>query len=585
MIIGVIEKSIKKILAKIKKEQKTRKYIHFGDYIIDRIKKELIKITGIKELEITTPPKHIKADLSIAAFGLPTGEVADSINKNKSKFIKNVQITGSYINLILNQDYIYSETLNEINKLGKNYGESDVNKNKIVLIDYSSPNIAKPMGVGHLRSTIIGQSIVNIYHKAGFSVIKDNHLGDWGTQFGKLIYAYQEWGDKNKIAKNPIKELNNLYVKFNNEAEKNQELDNKARELFKELEKGDKKLIKLWREFSDLSLKDFNKIYKKLNVKFDICMGESYFAAGAGKETEEILKKGLAKKDPATGAIIVDSLDKVPSFLLQKQDGSTLYITRDIVALKFRIKTFKPDVILYVVGEEQKLNFRQLFELSKALGVLNGVKAKHISFGLVLAGGEKMSTRKGVFIELNELIDQSVEKSKKILLEKNPSINKKELDEISETIGVGAVIYNDLRQSRNKNISFDWKRMLDFEGGSAVYLQYAYARIKSILKKVVNMPARPSKIIFEKDSEFLLAKKLMFYPLIIDNAQKFDSPHLIATYLEELARVFNSFYNNVPIIKTKDKNLRQSRLVLIKSVAQVIKNGLTLLNIGVSEKI
>ncbi|MEK9183973.1 MAG: arginine--tRNA ligase, partial [Patescibacteria group bacterium] len=477
------------------------------------------------------------------------------------------------------------EILNEINKLGDKYGESDVNENKIALIDYSSPNIAKPMGVGHLRSTIIGQALANIYHKTGFSVIKDNHLGDWGTQFGKLIYAYQKWGDKEKISKNPIKELNDLYVKFNKEAEKNPELDEKAREFFQKLERGDKRLVNLWREFSKLSVKEFNKIYKKLGVDFDIYIGESYFSSEADKEVKEALKKGIARKDSATGAVIVDSLD-VPSFLLQKQDGSTLYITRDLAALRFRVKTFKPDVILYVVGQEQTLNFRQLFELSKALDILDKVQAKHTGFGLVLAGEEKMSTRKGTLIELKELISQSVAKSKKILLEKNPDINKKELKEISEIIGVGAIIYNDLRQSRSKNISFNWERMLNFEGGSAVYLQYTYARINSILKKVKSTQLKKtSNIIFEKDIEFLIAKKLMFYSIIINNAQKFDFPHLIATYLEELAQIFNSFYNNVSIIETKDKNLRQSRLILIKSVAQVIKNGLELLNIKVAERI
>ena len=584
MIMGMIEKSIKKTLERIKKEQKTRKYINFGDYVIEKIKKELTEVIDIKKTEITTPPKHIKADLSIAAFNLPVEDITNTINNAESNFIESAETRGHYINLFLKKNFVYNKTIAEIIKLGDKYGESDANKNKIALIDYSSPNIAKPMGVGHLRSTIIGQALANIYHKTGFGVIKDNHLGDWGTQFGKLIYAYETWGSEKKIAQYPIKELNNLYVKFNKEAEKNPELDEKARMLFKKLEQDDKKLVKLWREFSNLSVKEFDKTYKRLGVKFDTYMGESYFAADAGGEVKEALKMGLARKDPATGAIIIDSLE-VPSFLLQKQDGSTLYITRDIAALKFRIKTFHPDTILYVVGEEQNLNFRQLFELSKALDILDKVKARHVNFGLVLTGGGKMSTRKGAFIELEELINQSVAKSKKILLEKNLDIGKKELSAISEIVGVGAIIYNDLRQSRSKNISFDWEKMLDFEGGSAAYLQYTYARIGSILKKAGGARARLRKIVFEKESEFALAKKLMFYPLIVADAQKLDSPHLIATYLEELAQIFNSFYNDISVISTKDKNLRQSRLALIKSVAVVVKNGLKLLNIKVAERI
>ncbi|MEK9183598.1 MAG: arginine--tRNA ligase, partial [Patescibacteria group bacterium] len=397
----MIEKSIKKTLNRINKEQKIRKYVNFGNYVVNKIKKELAQKIDALKTELEMPPEHIKADLSMAVFSLAEAskinpkklaeDIANIINNNKLNYIESARATGSYVNFDLKKNIVYKQILNEINKLNDKYGESDANKNKIALIDYSSPNIAKPMGVGHLRSTIIGQALANIYHKTGFSVIKDNHLGDWGTQFGKLIYAYQAWGDKERISKNPIKELNNLYVKFNKEAEENPELNGKARELFKKLEQGDKQFVKLWQKFSKLSVKDFNKTYKKLNVKFDTYIGESYFAFAANEEVKKALKQGIAKKDLITGAIIVDSLDKMPSFLLQKQDGSTLYITRDLAALKFRIKIFKPDVILYVVGEEQKLNFRQLFCLSKAMSILDRVKAKHISFGLFLAGGEKMS--------------------------------------------------------------------------------------------------------------------------------------------------------------------------------------------------
>jgi len=362
------------------------------------------------------------------------------------------------------------------------------------------------------------------------------------------------------------------------------------------MEEGDSELIKLWMKFRSISIAEFKKIYERLGIKFDMYIGESYFAGETDKIVEECLEKKLAKKDEETGAIAVEDLDGLPSFLLRKKDDSGLYITRDLAALIFRMEVFEPDDILYAVGEEQSLHFRQLFALARALGYIDGAKAKHIGFGLVLSGGEKMSTRKGTLIELEELIKQSVEKSKEILRQKNKNLSEKEIEEISEIIGLGAVVYNDLRQSRQKNISFDWKRMLDFEGGSAVYLQYTVARINSILKKLSQTDHQgpslisrtvldDSKPVFEKESEFALARKMMFFPQVILEAQKHNSPHLIAVYLEELAQLFNHFYNEVLVINTKDANLRLSRVLLIKSVATVIKNGLGLLGVKIPEKI
>src|SRR3989338_6097578 len=349
-------------------------------------------------------------------------------------------------------------------------------------------------------------------------------------------------------------------------------------------------------DYSGTNIAKFKKVYERLGIKFDAYLGESYFAGETDKLVEECLEKKLAKKDEETGAIAVENLEGLPSFLLRKKDDSGLYITRDLAALIFRVEVFEPDSILYVVGEEQSLHFRQLFALARALGYIDGAKAEHIGFGLVLSGGEKMSTRKGTLIELDELIKQSVEKSKEILRQKNKDLSEKEIEEISEIIGLGAVVYNDLRQSRQKNISFDWKRMLDFEGGSAVYLQYTVARINSILKKLSQTDHQgPSLIsrtvldglqsVFEKESEFALARKMMFFPVVILEAQKHNSPHLIAVYLEELAQLFNHFYNEVSIIGTEDANLRLSRISLIKSVATVIKNGLKLLGVKTPEKI
>src|SRR3989338_9063707 len=607
------DKSVEKTKKRIAKEFSSKKTVIFDNYALVKIKKNLGVILEIDadKLSLNAPPEHIKTDLSMALFGfagLDSGgndpkkmaeDWARKINKTKNEFIENAQALGPYLNINLKKQKNYSLILNDISKLKSKFGRSDLNFKKVAVIDYSGPNIAKPIGVGHLRSTIIGQALANIYEATGYSVIKDNHLGDWGTQFGKLVYAYQQCGDKKKIAQNPIKELNDLYIKFHKEAEKNPEIEDSAREIFQKMEKEDRGLIKLWSKFRNISIAEFKKVYERLGIKFDMYIGESYFAGETDKIVEECLEKKLAKKDEETGAIAVEDLDGLPSFLLRKKDDSGLYITRDLAALIFRMEVFEPDDILYAVGEEQSLHFRQLFALARALGYIDGAKAKHIGFGLVLSGGEKMSTRKGTLIELEELIKQSVEKSKEILRQKNKDLSDKEIEEISEIIGLGAVVYNDLRQSCQKNISFDWKRMLDFEGGSAVYLQYTVARINSIVKKIdpadhqgVALMVRPSRQpldgnapVFEKESEFALARKMMFFPIVILEAQKHNSPHLIAVYLEELAQLFNHFYNEVSIIGTEDVKLRLSRVSLIKSAATVIKNGLNLLGVKTPEKI
>ncbi|KKT84648.1 MAG: arginyl-tRNA ligase [Candidatus Collierbacteria bacterium GW2011_GWA2_44_99] len=563
----VAEKTKKKIGEKLK----SGRFISWNDYAIERIKKEIgdvliakfsLPADSIKNLRLETPPAHIMADLSLSLFDFAkelkrdpkkmAEESAATVNNplghSMFKWLGRAQPAGPYLNLILNKEKIYSLVLSQAGKLKNKYGENGVNAEKTAIIDYSGPNIAKPIGVGHLRSTIIGQALANIYEATGYGVIRDNHLGDWGTQFGKLVYAYRQWGDKKKIAENPIKELNELYVKFHEEAEKNPEIEDIAREIFQKMEEGDSELIKLWMKFRSISIAEFKKVYERLGIKFDMYLGESYFAGETDKIVKECLEKKLAKKDEETGAIAVEDLEGLPSFLLRKKDDSGLYITRDFI---------------------------------------DGAKAKHIGFGLVLSGGEKMSTRKGTLIELEELIKQSVEKSKEILRQKNKDLSEKEIEEISEIIGLGAVVYNDLRQSRQKNISFDWKRMLDFEGGSAVYLQYTVARINSILKKLNagEIEEKIFKLVFEKESEFALARKMMFFPVVILEAQKHNSPHLIAVYLEELAQLFNHFYNEVSIIGTEDANLRLSRISLIKSVATVIKNGLKLLGVKTPEKI
>lgn len=604
-----VAQEVKKVQKKIEAEKRGREYIDYDEYPLEKLKEEVVNISkealgnsDIGEIGITTPPTHIEADFALGFFDLAkklkqkpneiAKKVAEKINEGESDLIEGAAVQGAFVNIETKKEDLYQETLKKIIELDEKYGESDINAGKVAVIDYSAPNIAKPIGVGHLRSTIIGQVLSNIYHETGYSVVKDNHLGDWGTQFGKLIYAFREWGNEAKIKEDPIEELKNLYVQFTHYAKEHPEANDKAREIFARLEKNDPELVGLWKRFRDLSLEDFEEVYKQLGVEFDTNVGESYFTRQADQMVDECVKKGYCRKDEGSEAVVVDEMGKLPSFLLRKQDGSTLYLSRDMAALKFRMDNFNPDSILYVVGNEQDLNFQQLFELSRRAGYLpEDVEAKHIGFGMVLQEGKKMSTRKGTVVKLEDLISQSIAKSKEILQQKNSDLDEKELNKIAEIVGIGAIIYNDLRQSRTKNISFDWNRMLDLEGGSAVYLQYTCVRINSILNKLNEVFGETDlqvldegEISFENKSEFDLAKKLMQFPEVIVQAQKTDSPHHICSYLEELALQFNSFYNAVSIIKTENKELRDSRTALVKSVALVIKKGLSLLNIKVPEK-
>lgn len=563
--------------AKIKlNSKKKREYIKFSDYLISKIKAEAVKAAG-KDIDIKLPPEGVKADFCFSDFSQknPTESAKKTAEKLNGKgLIERAEAIGPYVNFSVRKGQFFALTLEEIERLRERYGQSDINKKKTAVIDYSSPNVAKPIGVGHLRSTVIGKALANIYEETGYSCIKDNWLGDWGTQFGKIIYAYLNWGDKEKVSQNPIEELKNLYVEFHQKAKEDPSLEAKARKVFSDLEKGDKDLFLLWKQFRDLSILEFDKIYKMLNADFDLYTGEAYFAdQSEGIINDCLKKKACQKKDLLVSA----EIPGLPSFLLRKEDGSTLYMTRDLATIRFRIKSFKPQTILYVVGQEQELHLRQLFSLAKKLKYLPlKTEAKHIRFGLVLSQGKKMSTREGNIVRLEDVISEAVLKSKQMM-------QGEDSDEASRIIGIGAVIWSNLSQSLEKNISFDWDRMLSLESGTSVYLQYVAVRIKSILRKA-GQTENPSKPVFKDQAEFDLAKKLSLFPDIIAKAQANDQTHLICLYLEELAQLFNSFYERVQVLKTEDKELKQSRIMLIKAAGQVIERGLGMLNIKTPER-
>ncbi len=512
----------------------------------------------------------------------------DDINKNLFSEIT-IEKPG-FINFKISNEQLRKNLCGILKKKCK-FGSSEMGKNKTVVIDYSAPNIAKPMHIGHLRSTIIGQSLYNIYKFLGYKVVGDNHLGDWGTQFGKLIYAYKNWGNKKEINKNPIEEMTKLYIRFHKEAEKDKELEELARKETKKLQDKDSENIKIWKFLVRESLKDFKKIYKLLGIKFDYVLGESFY----DDMLENIIKEGFDKKIAvkSEGAVIINlDEENLPPFLIKKTDDAYLYATTDLAAIIYRKRKFKPDKILYVVANEQALHFQQLFASAKKYGLCENIKLEHIKFGMVLGEtGKKFSTRKGETVELNNLIDKAVKLSQKTVEEKNPKLSKKEKKKIAKVVGLGAIKYNDLSQNRITDITFNWDKMLSFDGNSAPYLQYTYARIKSLRKKYnnlykldrVNILDKPDFSLLKEDIEKDIMRQLIKFPEAVESAARENSPHLIALYIYELASLYNNFYNSVPILKA-GKNIAKARIYLSKSVAIIIRNGLNLLGIDTLKK-
>lgn len=591
------------VAQRVKEDAQRRVYVDYTSYLLARLKAELaagLEVVGAKDfdasvLTISLPPSQVVADLAFPVFqfskiakkapNVLAVDLAATLNTRKEiGLIESAVAAGGYVNLNLFKEKFFQQALEKVLSLGDKYGESDRYKGKTVFIDYSSPNIAKPFGIGHLRSTVIGEALARMYGMTGYSVIRDNHLGDWGTQFGSLIYAYRKWGDKKAIEANPIEELKNLYVRFSTEAEENPGLKEEARKIFAQLEDGDPELFALWSGFKDLSIAEFQKTYEELNIRFDLMLGESYYAKGSEKLVADLRQKGLAT-DGENDSVIVEGLQKLPTFLLQKGDGSTLYVLRDAQAIIHRKAVFDPSVILYLVGVEQDLNFKQLFALAKAAGYAGDTELRHVGFGLVLVDGKKMATRKGTLINLSDVIQQITGKAKEIVVEKGENVSD-DADMTAKKIALSAVVYNDLRQNRLSDIEFDWKKMLSLDSGSVVYIQYAYARISSIVKKadVADLQVM-SPLCFRDHTEFNLALRLSLYPETLLHVLENDTPHLVCDFLESLAADVNRFYVNVSVFTTEDHVLRRSRLALLRSVMVCMENAFRALNIPLIDKL
>jgi len=570
------------------------------NYAIDRAKESTEKavreaLGTDAEVKVEYPPENIPADLAIPCFiyskklkkapALIAGEIAEKINASSGDFIEKAEAVGGYLNVTLNKNKLFTEIFQDFRSYGELYGNSDIGMGKTVIIDYSSPNIAKPFSVGNIRSTIIGQAIYNILKAVGYKTIGDNHLGDWGTQFGKLIYAYKIWGNEEKVRNNPISELLDLYVKFHAEAKTNPSIEDEARRCFRELENGDPDAVRLWKWFVDISLNEFEKIYKRLGVKFEYVLGESFYNDKTNETVRMIEDAGIAERD-ADGALLVrlDSVGIDTPLLIRKSDGATLYATRDLAALIYRIKEFDPEMILYVVGSEQKLHFRQCFKVIEMLRFRT--RCEHIDFGMVSLKEGKMSTREGRVIFFEDVLEEAYGRAREILLEKRPELDPEERDKIAEVVGIGAVKFNDLSQSRIKNVVFDWDRMLSFDGDTAPYLQYSYARVCSILRKAKNLSLQADFLpeLLNDEPEIKLVKNLAKFPEVVRSAAHEFAPHLIAQYLLDLSGKFTTFYQSCPVLKTGNALITSARLGLIKAYALIVRRGLNLLGIDVLER-
>lgn len=591
------------------------------EYALGKIKdslRELLKPVIGTTVEIIIPPPHIKADLAVPLFSIAgqskknpkdlAQELASSLDLKGTVFTR-VEAQGGFLNFTLNPLKFCPLVLQDYTHLGSDFGRLKIGEGTTIVIDYSAPNIAKPFSVGHLRSTIIGQALYNIFVFLGYKVVGDNHIGDWGTQFGKLMVAYKKWGQKEQIDADPIKELLKLYVKFHEEAKEEPALEDEARQWFKKLETGDKEARDLWQWFTEISWKEFNRIYKLLGVNFDEVLGESFYNDQLQATVEEAFGKGLAewdavpaqkaeaaggipgqadsvKDDQETSKVALIRLDKYgmeAPLLIQKSDGTSLYATRDLATAKYRIQRWKPKEIIYVVGGEQQLYFRQWLKVLELLG--HKTKCVHVWFGLIRMAEGKMSTRQGRVIFLEEVLDEATRRAEEILQDR--PMDEGEKKKTAQIIGIGAVKYADLSQNRTKDILFNWKTMLNLHGDSAPYLQYAYVRIKSLLEKAGVKAIDPDGVdgsLLTEEAEIALVKKLAQFPESIENAAREYFPHYIANYLFFLAQLFSTFYDQVPVIKTEDEKLKKTRLYLCQMTADVLKTGLGLLGIECPEQ-
>ena len=532
------------------------------------------------------PKSSDLGDIAFPAFSLakverkaPQAIAADIAEKIDQSAFEKVVATGPYVNFFLDKSKISDQVIKSVIEAGADYGQQDEGHGQNITIDLSSPNIAKPFSVGHLRSTVIGDALSNIFRKMGYNTIKINHLGDWGKQFGLLMVAYKKWGNKEAVEANPIDELLKLYVRINAEIENDPELDEEGRLWFKKLEDGDPEATELWQWFRDESLVEFNRIYKLLGVEFDSLNGEAFYNDKMDEAVQILEEKGLLKESKGASIVELDDVN-LPPAMIKKSDGATLYITRDIATAIYRARTYNFVKNIYAVGQEQSNHFRQLKAVLKKMGFEWSDDMIHVDFGLVTKNRQKLSTRKGNIILLEPTLQEAISRAKAQIEEKNPELENKE--EVARAVGVGAVKFYDLKTDRRNGYDFDLEAMVSFEGETGPYVQYAYARIQSILRKANFTPSTDATYSLNDPESWEIIKLLQDFSRVVKRAAENYDPSLIAKYAINLAQAFNKYYAHTRILDESPE--RESRLALSYSTAVVLKEALRLLGVDAPEK-
>ncbi len=545
---------------------------------------------AVPENEIVTylayPPDGKMGDIALPCFRFakalrmaPPAIAAALADGFCCEGVASVETAGGYLNFRIDRGALLERLYGQINSQDKPYGSSDIGAGKTVVLDYSSPNVAKPFHIGHLGTTVIGHSLKKMHEFAGYKCIGVNHLGDWGTQFGKLIVAYRKWGSKHAVEEKGIDELVALYVRFHEEAEKEPSLNDEARAAFTALEHGDPEMTELWRWFIDISIKEYKKTYKQLDIEFDYYTGESFYTDKMPAVVEELKEKNLLSIDD--GASIVDlEAYGMPPCLILKRDGSTLYPTRDIAAAIYRKKTFDFDKCIYVTSAGQSLHFAQWFKVLELMGRDWYNRLVHVPYGTVSLNGEKLATRTGNVVLLKDLFAEAIEKAAAIMAEKNPELAGRE--DVAESVGIGAVVFYYLSANRMRDINFVLEDALNFDGNTGPYAQYTYARTCQILKKAGEFKPGPYDL---NDDEFELCKTIALFPETFDQALAEYEPSIITRYVLDLCAAFNRFYHNCPVLTAENESVKAQRLALTECTNKVLSSALELICVRHPEKI
>ena len=568
-------------------------------------KKEIAEIIA-KNLEELTEDEiksmiEIPQDQSMGDYAFPCFRLAKTMRKAPNliaaelaeklqgeQLFSEISPVNAYVNMFVSREEMIKSTVSEVLEEKENFGRSDIGGNKKVIVEFSSPNIAKPFHIGHIRSTVIGNSLSKIYDALGYDVFKINHLGDYGTQFGKMICAYRRWGNREDVINSPIKTLLGYYTKFHVEVEEHPELEDEARAIFTKLEQGSKEEVELWQWFREESLKEFQRVYDMLGIEFDSYNGESFYSDKMPRVEKELLDKGLLQE--SKGAQVVDLEEyKLGTALIKKSDGSSLYITRDIAAAVYRKENYDFYKNIYVVATQQNLHFQQLFKIIELMGYDWANQCVHVPFGMVRLEEGTMSTRHGRVVFLEDVLNGAIEKTREIIEEKNPNIEN--LEEITSQVGIGAVVFNELSNNRIKDYTFKWDQILNFDGETGPYVQYTHARCASLLRKagedIVAKAQDPKNVDFallaKSDSAYELTKLIYAFPGVVEQAGEKYEPSIITRHIIDIAQCFNKFYHDEHII-VDDEVEKTSKIALVIATKRVIATGIGLLGMKAPER-